>query len=93
MEVIWYKERLLDCFITCNMQATINPQVISIFEQMFSHMSPFSLSIKFFSMAFLLQNVLAYPPSVPVFERQTTALPDYVTKFGREQTDSTRLHI
>ena len=44
-------------------------------------------------MAFLLQNVLAYPPSVPVLERQTTALPDYVTNFGRGQTDSTRLHI
>ena len=60
---------------------------------MFSLMSPFPLFIKAFSMAFLLQNVLAYPPSVPVLERQTTALPDYVTNFGREQTDPTRLHI
>ena len=56
-------------------------------------MSPFPVSVKAFSMAFLLQNVLAYPPSMPVVERQTTALPDYVTEYGREQTDSTRLHI
>ena len=56
-------------------------------------MYPFPVSVKAFSMAFLLQNVLAYPPSMPVVERQTTALPDYVTEYGREQTDSTRLHI
>ena len=35
-------------------------------------------------MAFLLQAVLALPSSAPVLERQITALPDYVTKFGRK---------
>ena len=41
-------------------------------------------------MAFLLQAVLAYPSSMPVFERQITAVPDYVTKFGMEQVASAR---
>ena len=42
-------------------------------------------------MAFLLQAVLAYPSSVPVFERQTTAVPGYVTEFGMEPIASARL--
>ena len=67
--------------------------IISIFQHIFSLMSPFPFCIEAFFMAFLLQAVLALPSSAPVFERQITALPDYVTKFGREQIDSVRLHI
>ena len=47
-------------------------------------MSLFPSCIEAFFMAFLLQAVLALPSSAPVLERQITALPDYVTKFGRE---------
>ena len=35
-------------------------------------------------MAFLLQAVLAYPSPLPLYQRQTTTVPDYVTEFGRE---------
>ena len=44
-------------------------------------------------MAFLLQAFLAYPSPVPIFERQTTAIPDYVTTFGMEYIAPTILHI
>lgn len=64
------------------MQATISSRTL-ICRYLRSIMSFFPISLKGFSMAFLLQAVLAYP-SVPIFERQTTAVPDYVTKFGME---------
>lgn len=55
-------------------------------------MYSFPIFLKGFSMAFLLQAVLAYP-SVQIFERQSTAVPDYVTKFGMEWIASMRLRI
>lgn len=52
-------------------------------------MSPFNL-FKSLSMASLVQAVLTYPFPAPVFERQTTAVPDYVSAYGMSQIASTR---
>lgn len=45
-------------------------------------MSPLFNFLNIFSMAFLSQAILAYPSPAPVFERQTAAVPDYVSTYG-----------
>ena len=51
-------------------------------------MSPFNF-LKGFTMAFLLQTILAYPSPAHVFDRQTTAVPDYVSTYGMRPMFST----
>ena len=62
------------------MQATTTTH-IPIYEH-HSAMSPLFMLLNEFSMAFLLQAILAYPSPKPLFDRQINPVPDYVTKFG-----------